>query len=391
MKLRVFARLLLLASPFGVFAVASCATAEEAIGPPDPGATLPGQQEAGSDAGAVVPDGGCDGSDDDCVTEAISCDVAAWCPVATNVSSRYALTSVWGAAPNDVWAAGSGGTLIHWDGATWKPTATGVRNTFYAVGGSAANDVWAVSSTDVIFHFDGSKWALAPRATQNDWESAPLFALRADGAGNVRVGGRWTTLREPNGDTRQGNQFVKTTLDGGVAWAGVRGTFTVHGIWGASADDLWLVGDNSEWVSWQLGVTMHGTRAGGAAEHTWTEVDSQSSVLLEAVWGSSANDVWAVGDNGTIRRFVAGATEWAIVPAPTREALHAVWGASASDVWAVGESGTILHFDGTTWSPSVAAFPVNKKRPHLYGVWGSSANDVWIVGDGIALRHGGPK
>ena len=55
-------------------------------------------------------------------------------------------------------------------------------------------------------------------------------------------------------------------------------------------------------------------------------------------------------------------------------------------VWAVGDAGTILHYDGTRWSPSLAAFPVGKKRPDLLGVWGSSPSDVWIVGDGIALH-----
>src|SRR5262249_14431745 len=104
---------------------------------------------------------------------------------------------------------------------------------------------------------------------------------------------------------------------------------------------------------------------------------------------SSASDVWTVGDHGTIRRFGAKATEWEIIASPTTEALHAVWGADSNDVWAVGESGTILHWDGATWTASVAAFPNPKERPHLYGVWGSSPTDVWIVGEGIALRYTG--
>jgi len=110
------------------------------------------------------------------------------------------------------------------------------------------------------------------------------------------------------------------------------------------------------------------------------------------VWGSSASDVWAVGDKGTIRHIAAGDTQWEIVTSPTKEPLHGLWGSSPNDVWAVGDSGTILHWDGATWSPSVAALPVNKKKPHLYGIWGSGPDDVWIVGDGIALHHtGGTK
>jgi len=35
------------------------------------------------------------------------------------------LWDVWGAAANDVYAAGSRGMMLHWDGAAWTPMATG--------------------------------------------------------------------------------------------------------------------------------------------------------------------------------------------------------------------------------------------------------------------------
>ena len=101
--------------------LASCATTE--AGTPateQPPVTLP---EAGQgEAGEPPVDGGCDASDPDCVTKPLTCDEAAWCPVPTNVSNFYALTAIWGSGKDDVWAAGSGGTMIHWDGAAWKPT-----------------------------------------------------------------------------------------------------------------------------------------------------------------------------------------------------------------------------------------------------------------------------
>ncbi|HMA96459.1 MAG TPA: hypothetical protein VKP30_27425, partial [Polyangiaceae bacterium] len=41
--------------------------------------------------------------------------------------------------------------------------------------------------------------------------------------------------------------------------------------------------------------------------------------------------------------------QWTNSRLPTNT-LNAAWGSSADDVWAVGEVGTILHFDGTQWS-----------------------------------------
>jgi len=384
----------------------SCATTEAGTPAEDPpGATLPEAGATdGSDAGSPV-DGGCDAADPDCVSKPVTCAEAAWCPTPTNVSNLYALTAVWGSSKTDVWAAGSGGTMLHWDGVAWtpttlpSPTASPIKNTFHALWGTGPNDVWAASATNVIFHTDGWKgggatWERVPSATENDWSSAPIYAVWGDGSGELRFGGRPYDLYDPDSDVfGPANQIIKTSAGGGLAWIGEFGTPTIHGYWG-TAEDLWIIGDNSAYVDWQLGLTLHGTRASKDARFTWTEVDSQANVVLRGIWGSSANDIWAVGDKGTIRHIGAGGAQWQweIVASPTTETLHAVWGAAPNDVWAVGASGAILHWDGAAWKESIAAFPVNKKKPHLYGVWGSGPDDVWIVGDGIALHYtGGAK
>jgi hypothetical protein len=378
--------------------LASCATTEEASGPQDrPGAVLGAGGSDGSDGGLSDSggDAGCRASDPTCVTKPITCEEAAWCPVPTNVSALYALTAVWGSGKDDVWASGSGGTVIHWDGATWTPTPlpteTGlpIKNTFHALWGSGPNDVWVASATDIIFHSDGFRngtatWRHLPNAVQA--RPVPIYAVWGTGLDDVRFGGAPYYFNDPDG-LFTGNQIVKKSSNEGAEWMPSRGTATIHGFWGSSTQDLWLIGDNRAAVDWQIGFTMRGTRHGD--DFVWTEVDSRASVVLRGIWGSSESNVWTVGDQGTIRRFGPNATEWEVIESPTTETLHAVWGAAANDVWAVGESGTILHWDGTTWTTSVAAFPVNQKRPHLYAIWGSGPTDVWIVGDGIALRYTG--
>lgn len=51
---------------------------------------------------------------------------------------------------------GAGGTVLHWDGATWSTVTSGTTSTLYGVWGSGANDVWAVGAGGVVLHWNGS-------------------------------------------------------------------------------------------------------------------------------------------------------------------------------------------------------------------------------------------
>ncbi|MDB4945690.1 MAG: Type fimbrial biosis protein PilY1 [Labilithrix sp.] len=370
-------------------AFASCADAEQSSFEEEGGSFLPPAPEGGLAHGEA----GCDGADDACTVHAISCEEAAFCPVATGASAFYVLTTVWGSSKNDVWAAGSGGTIVHFDGTTWTPTPTDVKNTFRAVTGSGPGDVWAVSASDVLLHTkgftpSGTTWT-REIAAPDPLAAGPIYAAFGTPSGDLRIGGSSFGLTTPGGDFVQANQYVKHGVaDGGAAWSAVAGRATIHGIWASAPDDVWLLADNSAEASWQLGLTMHGTKGDGG-DLVWNAVDSQAEVVLGAIWGSSKTDVWAVGDVGTIRHLAADGSRWDVVDANVTANLHGVWGASASDVWAVGDAGTILHFDGKQWKAQTAAFPEGKARPDLRAVWGANKDDVWIVGDGIALRATG--
>lgn len=104
---------------------------------------------------------------------------------------------------------------------------------------------------------------------------------------------------------------------------------------------------------------------------------------LRDVWGSSATDVFMVGEKGVIVHF--DGAMWTVMDSGTREDLHAVWGLSATDVYAVGDNGTIVHYDGTGWALSVGPTSVV-----LHAIWGSSANKVFAVGNAGTILEYGP-
>ena len=103
---------------------------------------------------------------------------------------------------------------------------------------------------------------------------------------------------------------------------------------------------------------------------------------LAGVWGSSFDDVYAVGDSATVLHYTNSTWSNIDVSALTTQNLNAVWGTGASDVFAAGNSGTILHYDGSTWTPMNSGI-----TEHLRGVWGTGASDVFAVGASGTILH----
>jgi hypothetical protein len=106
-----------------------------------------------------------------------------------------------------------------------------------------------------------------------------------------------------------------------------------------------------------------------------------STPRLHGVWAVDADNVFAVGDNGTILQRING-TDWTPMPSGTTVNLRSVWGSSPTDVWA-GGAGTILHYNGIAWSSLSAT------NGNVDSIWGSGANNVWFVATSTMLRWNG--
>ena len=141
-----------------------------------------------------------------------------------------------------------------------------------------------------------------------------------------------------------------------LQWQKVGGDVAANGIW-VSGDKVTMLCDDTT-----ICTTSQKASLGGPTDQ-WGDDDKEMSFVdnditkkttysgsnkLHGIWGDGANNLWVVGDKGTVLHSNGGA--WS--PATTQFSsmnLNAVYG-SKDSLWAVGDHGAILHYDGKTWS-----------------------------------------
>jgi hypothetical protein len=122
-------------------------------------------------------------------------------------------------------------------------------------------------------------------------------------------------------------------------------------------------------------------RDGSAADGGWTRAKVACNLL--GVWGTAADDFWAVGGGGCIVHQKG--TNLDQVSSPTAQDLHGIWGRDANEIYAVGSGGVILRFDGAQWQEEAS-----KPGVTLRGVSGcvsSGLTAVFAAGAGVILRR----
>lgn len=208
---------------------------------------------------------------------------------------------IWGTSASNLWSISMNG-IWHWDGTRWTLAETRWTN-LRDIGGSAANDIWAVGSDGLIVHYDGTQWTEVPSAT-----TATLWAVSVraaddawatgDGTGVVHWDGQaWkviypATNMYPNTDIASisptealilssvGDVILRVTTTGdeptvygsgqlGKAWA----------VWAFSPTDVWTVG------AWSSIQHYDGT--------TWTTLESNPyGSTYHTLSGAPNGDVW---------------------------------------------------------------------------------------------------
>jgi hypothetical protein len=213
--------------------------------------------------------------------------------------------------------------------------------------------------------FDG------PAGPPDQCTNPQLRAVWGSGPNDVWAVGSWALYPDPRcmgihvGIIRWNGTAWSWTGDGlGPSSVGQRA------IWGSGPDDVWVLGGKA--LRWD-----------GSA---WTAMLSSMFSPMNAVWGSGPNDVWLVGGQpgnpGPISYLHYDGASFDPDPPLSPYAPLGLWGTSANDVFAVGEAGMILHYDGASWVTMASG-----TGEVLYGVWGSSATDVFAVGAAGTILH----
>jgi hypothetical protein len=286
--------------------------------------------------------------------------VLAWTGHAWSVVARGppgVLNGIWGTSANDAWAVGLelvnpsyDGVVMHWDGSAWSTASAGTPGTSLYRGWSASpEDVWSVGvdgAGGFILRRDAGSWIRA----STGWGPNDAWGTSAHDIWAVG----YQAIRHWDGTTWSGVPF---SADSDLR--------AVHGI---ATNDIWAVGSGGTAIHWN-----------GVA---WTRAETGTNATLRGVWERASDDVWAVGtcslvagttnscnaqsSNATIVHWDGHA--WSRYASGTAAWLNAAWGRSADDVWAVGTSGTILHWNGVSWS----AIPSGLPSGDLRGVWGAN-------------------
>ena len=353
-----------------LLAIAACAASDESE------ATEP-------DSSAVVPrpDAGGDAPDDAAadVDGAAPCAPGSLCRAPTPLTTGF-VTAIRGRSKGDVWASGTGGLLMRYDGLAWTALESGISDTLASLF-LAEDETWGISGTLVLRRRLDRESVRTLRSP-----SRPLSSITGLPGGGVYVSviGPHSAPPVPRpGATVDFDTRVLTYPAGPfLPWSDVGQELALRASFLVPGGPLWLVGDRGTVVRYPVELPAAPADAGDGGDAgdaravlgTGNVIPAPALQDLLAAWGDG-EQLWAVGRGGTILHYDGAG--WHTPPSGTTATLNAVFGLSPSDVWAAGDDGTALHFDGETWS----VVDRGAYRGSLRAIWAAAKDDVWIGGE----------
>ncbi len=298
------------------------------------------------------------------------------------------LYGIW-ATGGELYVVGEGGVILHNSGGAWTAETSGVTTTLYDVAGNAT-DIYAIGAGGVIRRRNaGAVWSKENSPTTRDLRgltatpSGDLYAV-GDSATVVRFsGGTWTASTDAALGGSSLNA-VTATATGSPLYM-TSGAGEIFRFSGGSYTRVYQsnVLDLRGITASTLGVVAVGLETGGtilrSTDGTNWSVETLSS--QSALYGvaSGSGEVLAVGESGAMVRY--DGSPWTSLSSGRTTQLRAVHAVDATHGWAVGLTGTLLMWNGTYFAPIV----LSGNPPSFYGVYTVSATDAWAVGSGGAV------
>ncbi len=293
------------------------------------------------------------------------------------------LRAIHGSSPSNIWASGWNGILRHFDGSSWADVASGTTEDLVGLGVVSSSEAWVAGSAGAVLRWQGSAWAPVSAGSARSYSAAwiqsategwfvgpggTLVRLTAGGPQVTREGGGrdlYATWASGPNDVWAGGHGEAMWHWDGSAWTEVENRFNtgtssvqLWDLWGSAANDLWAVS------------TAGINHWDGSA---WKKSNVTSGIFMDA-HGSAADDVWAVGNAGTWR---FNGVSWSQQSSTVYAAVHAF---AKSNAWAC--NGTLDQWNGTTWTQRATL-----GGGHCLGLWASGPDDLWVAGYGSSANR----
>ncbi|MBN9161070.1 MAG: hypothetical protein BGO98_37155 [Myxococcales bacterium 68-20] len=325
------------------------------------------------------------------------CSYHGFCP--TTLPAAQTLVSVWGDGTGVAWAVSTEGNVLRWDGSQWMVHASKL-GPLAAVWGSGPTDVW-IGGENGLHHGTGSSSAALTfttvRLADTPTRIASIWGLSSSDIWAVG------TMDDPDTGRLVGGAFHFTA--GSWALVPVSSEIGAYShVWGSAGSGVWLAGQRpmpdapwlmelvvlrksggDDFTDIALPADPHipppigapGSLRGGAAV-------SDTSIWLHGASAGSWPITWrgTSTDNGKTFTFTAERDG-----TPNAPQINALFGTSANDVWTVGDYGQVRHWNGTKWAGTAITTTDLPVINPFFAVWARPSSEVWLVGKDIALRY----
>ncbi len=263
----------------------------------------------------------------------------------------------------------------------WQSEDTGQKSDLTSVWCADPNNVFVGGPSGVAYSTGDRKWQwqTLPRGTKSiaGNEAGDVYAF-GDGLYHSVAGGNFSKVSASIGFGMMvlSPQLIYLVIGNGTILRGDGATwqtefqnssYFTRNIGGASGDLF---------VSTTNGIVLHSNGDGN-----WQPEVVPGATSLRAVWESATGDVYLTAYEGLFHS--TGDGKWNNVVSAR---LNGIWGASADDIYAVGNNGLMLHYTrARNWQPEIPDF--NVEGIDLAAVTGCSDGQIYAAGSYGTVLH----
>ncbi|MDP2208489.1 MAG: hypothetical protein Q8K98_06915 [Bacteroidota bacterium] len=175
------------------------------------------------------------------------------------------------------------------------------------------------------------------------------------------------------------------------------GLSSLSSIYGFGQNNIWAVGHTSSYNPNPPPNFLFSSKIIQFDGVRWNEHSANSGSMLQTVWGSSPNDIWAAG-GGTL--FHYDGLKWTKQQMDPRDGFYHIHGLSSNEIYLLGirtldslnpwqEYHVLLRYNGFSWSVIDSVSVMSYSYPFGVARLGSISGTMYSLADGVYSLRGG--